>query len=147
MHSFGIIHRDIKLENIMMTDTSDTSEAKIVDFGLSKILGPGQKATEPFGTLSYCGPEVLKQEPYSYSCDVWSLGCIIYALLSGSLPFDSDDQQEVIRKTINDPLVFDLPIWRKVSNSAKNLLTRMFAKDPQERISLDDTLNHEWFNT
>lgn len=91
MHSYGIIHRDLKLENIMMTDGSDKAVPKIVDFGLSKILGPTEKATEPFGTLSYCAPEVLKQEPYRFSCDIWSIGCIIYALISGSLPWDHDD--------------------------------------------------------
>ena len=60
MHQYGIIHRDLKLENIMMTDSSEKAVPKIVDFGLSKILGPSEKATEPFGTLSYCAPEVLK---------------------------------------------------------------------------------------
>ncbi len=88
LHSYGIVHRDLKLENIMMTDNSEQSVPKLVDFGLAKILGPTEKSDEPFGTLGYVAPEVLKKEPYSFSCDLWSLGCICYALLSGSLPFD-----------------------------------------------------------
>lgn len=88
LHSYGIVHRDLKLENIMMTDNSEQSVPKLVDFGLAKILGPTEKSNEPFGTLGYVAPEVLKKEPYSFSCDLWSLGCICYALLSGSLPFD-----------------------------------------------------------
>lgn len=59
LHQFGIAHRDIKLENILMENNSDTAQAKLVDFGLSRILGPSETSTEPFGTLSYVAPEVL----------------------------------------------------------------------------------------
>jgi len=90
LHDFGIVHRDLKLENVMMSDSSNVAHPKIVDFGLAKIIGPNEKADEPFGTLGYVAPEVLKKRPYSYSCDVWSIGCIMYALLSGSLPFDHE---------------------------------------------------------
>jgi len=90
LHSYGIVHRDIKLENVMMSDSTEKSVPKLVDFGLAKIIGPSEKTTEPFGTLGYVAPEVLKKEPYTFSCDLWSLGCIAYALLSGSLPFDHE---------------------------------------------------------
>jgi serine/threonine protein kinase len=90
LHSYGIVHRDIKLENVMMSDSTEKSVPKLVDFGLAKIIGPSEKTTEPFGTLGYVAPEVLKKEPYTFSCDLWSLGCISYALLSGSLPFDHE---------------------------------------------------------
>lgn len=59
LHSFGVAHRDLKPENILMSDNTDSAEAKIVDFGLSKIIGPNEKSTDPFGTLSYVAPEVL----------------------------------------------------------------------------------------
>ena len=71
-----------------MTSRNDNSTPKLVDFGLAKIIGPDEKSDEAFGTLGYAAPEVLKREPYSFSCDLWSLGCIIYCLLCGSLPFD-----------------------------------------------------------
>jgi serine/threonine protein kinase len=90
LHDFGIVHRDLKLENVMMSDTSNQAKPKIVDFGLAKIIGPSETADEPFGTLGYVAPEVLKKKPYTFSCDVWSIGCILYALLSGSLPFDHE---------------------------------------------------------
>ena len=61
LHSFGIVHRDLKLENIMMTEGTERGTPKIVDFGLSKIIGPSETATEPFGTLGYVAPEVLKK--------------------------------------------------------------------------------------
>lgn len=59
LHSYGIVHRDLKLENIMMTDTTDKSIPKLVDFGLAKMIGPDEKADEPFGTLGYVAPEIL----------------------------------------------------------------------------------------
>ena len=60
LHSFGIVHRDLKLENIMMSDITEKSIPKLVDFGLSKIIGPNEKADEPFGTLGYVAPEILE---------------------------------------------------------------------------------------
>lgn len=129
----------------MMSDSSEAATPKIVDFGLAKIIGPSNTAQEPFGTLGYVAPEVLKKEHYTFSCDVWSIGCIIYALLSGSLPFDHESQKETIRMTLEDKLVFDLPCWDNITNSAKDLIKRLLMKDPRQRISLDDAMNHEWF--
>ena len=88
LHKYGIVHRDLKLENIMMTDSSDSACPKLVDFGLAKMMAPNQKASEPFGTVGYVAPEVLSKASYSFSIDLWSFGVIIYVLLCGCLPFD-----------------------------------------------------------
>ena len=114
----------------MMDNNSDIATPKLADFGLAKFLGPSEKTTEPFGTLGYVAPEVLRKDPYSYSCDLWSLGCITYALLSGSLPFDHANQNETIKMTINAQLVFDLPCWKLVSEHAKIFITSLLIKDP-----------------
>ena len=100
LHGYGIVHRDLKLENILMSDKSPSAIPKLVDFGLSKIIGPFESASEPFGTLGYVAPEVLLKKSYSYSCDLWSLGCIAYALISGSLPFDHSDPKSLAKLTI-----------------------------------------------
>lgn len=84
----------------MMSDNGDKSVPKLADFGLAKIVGPTEMANEPFGTLGYAAPEVLTKEPYGPSCDLWSLGCIGYALLCGSLPFDHESQRETARLTL-----------------------------------------------
>lgn len=131
----------------MMSDRTDFAVPKIVDFGLAKIIGPNSTASEPFGTLGYVAPEVLKKQPYTFSCDVWSLGCIIYALLSGSLPFDHEVQKETVRMTKEDKLLFDLPCWDNISNSAKDLISKMLIKDPLKRYSLDRAIDHPWFNS
>lgn len=145
LHNYGIVHRDLKLENVMMSDNGETAVPKLVDFGLAKMIGPNEKADEPFGTLGYVAPEVLKKEPYSFSCDLWSYGCIIYALLSGSLPFDHESQKETIKMTLESRLEFDLACWDKVSETCKDLLTRLLIKDPKKRITLDDALDHAWY--
>ncbi len=74
IHCYGITHRDIKPENVLMVDESDNADVKLVDFGLSKIIGPNETCNDPFGTLSYVAPEVLLQKPYGKSVDIWSLG-------------------------------------------------------------------------
>jgi serine/threonine protein kinase len=130
IHDFGIVHRDLKLENIMMSDVTNNAKPKLVDFGLARIISPNETANEPFGTLGYVAPEVLKKKPYSFSCDVWSIGCIMHALLTGSLPFDHESQRETIRMTLEDVLNFDDPCWVTVSSSCKELVFKMLTKDP-----------------
>ena len=73
-----------------MSNDKDSAEVKIVDFGLSKIIGPNETSSESFGTISYVAPEVLKNQPYGKDVDCWSLGVITYLLLCGALPFDAD---------------------------------------------------------
>lgn len=117
---------------------------KLADFGLAKFLGPTERSTEPFGTLGYVAPEVLRKEPYSFSCDLWSLGCITYALLSGSLPFDHQSQSETIKMTIHSPLIFDLPCWKEVSPVAKDFISQLLIKDPTQRMTIEKALQHPW---
>lgn len=100
LHSFGVAHRDLKPENILMVSDDDNSDLKIVDFGLSKIIGPNESSLDPFGTLSYVAPEVLLQKPYGKEVDLWSLGVVTYLLLSRVLPFDDEEDKEIARQTI-----------------------------------------------
>lgn len=128
-----------------MSDNTEISVPKLVDFGLAKMIGPKEKADDPFGTLGYVAPEVLRKEPYSFSCDLWSFGCVIYALLSGSLPFDHESQKETVKMTLENELEFDLHCWESISRECKDLLTKLLLKDPRKRISLDNALKHKWF--
>lgn len=130
----------------MMSDQTEGSIPKLVDFGLAKMIGPKEKADEPFGTLGYVAPEILEKKPYSLQCDMWSLGCIIYALLCSSLPFDHDSQKETIRMTCEDKVVFDSPQWKNYSRECMDLIFKLLIKSPDQRISLDDVLKHPWFD-
>lgn len=145
LHSFGVAHRDIKPENILMNDNSENAEAKIVDFGLSKIIGPNEKSTDPFGTLSYVAPEVLLQKPYGKEVDLWSIGVITYLLLSRVLPFDDEDDKEIARQTIQDPADFSFHPWEKVSKEGIDFCRQLLQKERQKRGTLESVLNHTWF--
>lgn len=144
MHQFGIAHRDLKPENILMVDTSDTSEIKLVDFGLSRTFGPGETCREPYGTLCYVAPEILLQQPYDKSVDCWSLGIIIYLMLGRHLPFDSQDDKEIGRKTIYQEISFSHSVWQNVSEQGKDLISKLLNKDRKKRIKIEDVLNHPW---
>ena len=144
MHSFGIAHRDLKPENILMKDNTDDSEIKLVDFGLSKTFGPGETCTEPYGTLCYVAPEILMQQPYDKSVDLWSLGIIIYLMLGRHLPFDSQDDKEIGRKTIYEKISFNHSVWSTVSNDAKDLINKLLQKQPKKRPSIEEVLDHPW---
>ena len=120
----------------MMSDFSEEAVPKLIDFGLTMILGPSQYTSEPFGTLGYVAPEVLLKRPYHFSCDHWSIGCLIYALLSGSLPFDHSTPDKTIKMTIHGPLVFDLPVWSTITQDAKEVIEGLLNKDPAERYTL-----------
>ena len=104
LHSFGIAHRDLKPENILMVSTDFSSPIKLVDFGLSKTFGPVETCNEPFGTLCYVAPEILLQKSYNTSVDCWSLGIMVHLMLARHLPFDSNDDKEIGRKTIQNEI-------------------------------------------
>ncbi len=113
----------------MMSDTNNFAQPKLADFGLARMISPNETANEPFGTLGYVAPEVLQKKPYSFSCDVWSIGCILFALVTGSLPFDHETKKETIRLTVESPLSLNDPAWQTVSNPCQDLVKKMLAKD------------------
>ena len=87
------MHRDIKLENLLFTSTNEAERIiKLADFGFSRVLTAGETATEVCGTLTYCAPEILMQKPYSFSCDFWSMGIVMFILLTGLVPFFDEDE-------------------------------------------------------
>lgn len=146
LHSYGITHRDLKPENILMTDDTETADIRLLDFGLSKIIGPNETCTEPYGTLSYVAPEVLTEKPYNKSVDLWTIGIITYLLLCGCLPFDDEhSEKEIARQTIHDPTPFPGCFWKKLSPEAKQFVENLLNKDPSKRMSIKEVLEHKWF--
>ena len=146
LHQYGIVHRDLKPENIMLTDASENGKVKIMDFGLSKIMGSKEKSVDGFGTLTFVAPEVLVRTPYNKEIDIWSLGVILYLMLSGVLPFDDEsDNEEVIAKlTVYSEVKFPSQHWSNRSALVIDLIKRCLTKDPAQRIKIDNILEHGW---
>lgn len=90
-------------------------------------------------------PEVLLQKPYGKEVDLWSLGVIMYLLLSRVLPFDDEDDREIARQTIYEPPDFSFHPWEKVSNEGKELTKKLLEKSRHKRPVLEEVLNHKWF--
>ena len=143
IHSLGIIHRDIKLDNILFYDDSIIN-IRLIDFGLSKILGPNEKATEPFGTLAFSAPELLKDQPYGKSVDFWSLGIVTFFLFCCYLPFNDKNTKKVLRQIIEDPIPFKEDIWKYISVEAKNFVEGLLEKNPAKRFNIEQILEHPW---
>ena len=146
LHKYGIIHRDLKTDNIMLTEASDKGNIKIMDFGLSKILGKKEKSTDGFGTLTFVSPEVLIRKPYNKEVDIWSLGVILYLMLSGELPFDDpdDNEQNIAKSIVYQDVKFPPEKFSKRSKAVIDLIKGCLTKDPKNRIKIDEILKGEW---
>lgn len=95
MHQNNILHRDIKLENILVDSRNDGILVKLTDFGFSSFLEPGQKLTKGVGSRYYIAPEILKKQPYDTKIDVWSATVVVYILLCGDMPYPGKTVKEV----------------------------------------------------
>jgi calcium-dependent protein kinase len=143
LHSSFICHRDIKPENILFPIAHDYSEVKIADFGMACKFGD-QPLTKRVGTPYYIAPEVV-QGGYSKECDVWSLGVVLFVLLSGEQPFNGLDIDTILMNASCENFSFDSSVWRKISTNVKNLIKAMLRADPDFRISLSEAIEHPWF--
>ena len=145
LHEYGVVHRDLKPENILMTDNSSNADIRLVDFGLGKIIGPGEMCTDPFGTFSYVAPEVLKEKPYSFKVDLFAIGIISYLLVAGFLPFDHEtSEKEIARQTVYEPTPFPNSVWKNISNEARMFVDNLLQKNPDKRMGIQEVLQHKW---
>ena len=145
LQQYGIVHRDLKPDNIMITQQNDYGVIKIMDFGLSKIVSPNERMVDGYGTLSYVAPEVLLRTPYNKEVDIWSLGVILFYMLSGRLPFRGHKEQEVAEKIVYSDLEFDEDDWETRSQKVQDLISCCLQKKKEDRITIDKFLNHPWF--
>jgi serine/threonine protein kinase len=169
----GVVHRDIKPENILFNPTTfipskvpkpkqpgdedkvdegefipghgagGIGQIKIADFGLSKIVWDDQTMT-PCGTVGYTAPEIVKDERYSKSVDMWALGCVLYTLLCGFPPFYDESIEVLTEKVAKGSYTFLSPWWDDISKSAKDLITHLLCVDPEKRFTIKEFLAHPW---
>lgn len=170
----GVVHRDIKPENLLFEsikiipskinkarpydeEKEDEGEympgiggggigkVKIADFGLSKVIWEESTMT-PCGTVGYTAPEIVKDERYSKSVDMWALGCVLYTLLCGFPPFYDESISVLTEKVAKGYYTFLSPWWDDISSSAKDLITHLLCVDSSKRYSIDEFLAHPWCN-
>ncbi|MFT7801677.1 ribosomal protein S6 kinase alpha-5 isoform X1 [Arapaima gigas] len=152
MHDVGVVHRDLKPENLLFTDESEASEIKIIDFGFARLKPPdNQLLKTPCFTLQYAAPEIFKYNGYDESCDLWSLGVILYTMLSGQVPFQCREisvalssAEDIMKKIKQGDFSFEGDAWRNVSQQAKDLIKELLTVDPDKRIKMSSLRHNAW---
>ncbi|RHY79545.1 hypothetical protein DYB26_008346, partial [Aphanomyces astaci] len=171
MHESGVVHCDIKPENVLLTDaagphtggssaaTSNNPDVKawdlkveLCDFGLSvkvpdvrffKHTGDVHKV--PFngltGSVGYMAPELFQSQPYGKPVDLWSVGIILYEMLTGYQPFYPPSI------CVDEPAEFTPRIWKKFSAEAADLVAHLLERDPTKRFTVEQALTHPWFDS
>jgi len=140
-HTKNVLHRDIKLDNILLTSRGDV---KICDFGVSKLVTPGETLTEQCGTPAYIAPEVFRGEGYSgFKSDIWSAGVVLYAMLFGAVPFKASNLSELHRQVLEREPTYK---EEEISADALSLLKGILEKDPALRLTSEQILEHKWMN-
>jgi serine/threonine protein kinase len=139
-HKNSIVHRDLKIENILI---SKSGNIKIIDFGLSNLYSPSSHLSTFCGSLYFAAPELLNAKLYTGpEVDIWSFGIVLYVLVCGKVPFD-DQSMPALHAKIKRGLV-EYPAW--LSNECKSLLARMLVTNPADRATLTEVMNHPWMN-
>ena len=149
-HQNTIVHRDLKPENFMFASEKDDAKIKLIDFGLATRLTKHKKGHKSVlngiksrvGTIIFMAPEVIKQD-YSYKCDLWSAGVILYILIWGQAPFYENDEYETISKILDYDFEFTQDIWNVVTPELKDMINHLLVPE-DERFSAEEALNHEW---
>ena len=183
LHKFGIIHRDIKTTNIMVeinspmkksmiSNSFGTSELqityedisnvniKIIDFGLSRILGINETSDDPYGSLSFKAPELILNQQYDFKVDIWAFGICLYYIIYKALPFEGGSREEIKKGIVNNPIIFyENDILTNVSyydnfvnenekdskefqsSIIYSILKDCLIKNPKERFSIEELYN------
>lgn len=142
IHSHGIVHRDIKLENFLY-EAKDTDFLKLIDFGFSKVWSKNTKMEVSCGTLSYVAPEVLAKS-YDSQCDMWSFGVVVFILLVGYMPFSGAAESDQIRQIKAGTFTMKKPKWAKVSADGFDFVEKLIVVNPKVRLTPEQALQHPW---
>jgi serine/threonine protein kinase len=143
--SRNIVHRDIKLQNILFRVNGDIKSLKLVDFGLAKIIEGNEKGSDFCGSLGYIAPEIYEQKPYRYEVDMFAFGVILFRLLSGIRPFSSANPEKLRSDTVNLRYKIEGRNWEGVSPNALKLVRNLLIGQ-QQRFTAAQAANHEWFD-
>ncbi|XP_020102239.1 calcium and calcium/calmodulin-dependent serine/threonine-protein kinase-like [Ananas comosus] len=144
LHRANIVHRDLKPENCLFSDSGSRSPLKIMDFGLSSVEDFTDPIVALFGSIDYVSPEALSRREVSSASDMWSLGVILYILLSGCPPFHAPTNRDKQQRILAGEYSFEDQTWKTVTSSAKDLISSLLSVEPYKRPTADDLLKHPW---
>uniref|UniRef100_A0A8C6SRK5 non-specific serine/threonine protein kinase n=1 Tax=Neogobius melanostomus TaxID=47308 RepID=A0A8C6SRK5_9GOBI len=149
LHMQGVVHRDLKPSNILYMDESGNAESiRICDFGFAKQLrAENGLLMTPCYTANFVAPEVLKKQGYDAACDIWSLGVLLYTMLTGFTPFANgpeDTPEEILARIGSGKFSLSGGYWNSVSAEAKDLVSKMLHVDPHQRLTAEQVLRHHW---
>ena len=141
IHTKNVIHRDIKLDNVLIDLNNNI---KLCDFGVGKMIHEGEILTDQCGTPAYIAPEILENKGYEGPpVDIWSSGVVLYAMLSGTVPFKANNLND-LQNMIMTGNFKEIP---EISKESNDLLHKLLQVNPQKRITVDEAMNHPWFNS
>ncbi|XP_009474520.1 PREDICTED: ribosomal protein S6 kinase alpha-3 isoform X2 [Nipponia nippon] len=149
LHAQGVVHRDLKPSNILYVDESGNPESiRICDFGFAKQLrAENGLLMTPCYTANFVAPEVLKRQGYDAACDIWSLGVLLYTMLTGYTPFANgpdDTPEDILARIGSGKFSLSGGYWNTVSDTAKDLVSKMLHVDPHQRLTAAQVLSHPW---
>lgn len=138
LHKYGIIHRDVKHTNTLVAiDSKKNVELKIIDFGLSKVMGFDEYASEHYGSLSFKAPELINGTKYSFNVDVWALGVTVFFILYGTYPVKAENKHLLKKKIVNFNFDFSQTIqFGNINDYMNKIMIKCFIKDPKKRPSI-----------
>ena len=144
LHGNNIAHCDLKPKNLLLRKKDDDSSVILADFGFATRVYSKQSLQKQCGTPYFVAPEILLRSGYDTKADMWSIGVIIFSILSGSLPFTGKRHLDLFKGIVAGKYSFESEAWNDVSNDAKDLIRKLLVTNPAVRFSACDALNHPW---
>ncbi|PZC76788.1 hypothetical protein B5X24_HaOG204105 [Helicoverpa armigera] len=145
LHEKNIVHCDLKPENVLLSTDEEFPQVKLCDFGFARIIGEKSFRRSVVGTPAYLAPEVLRNKGYNRSLDMWSVGVIIYVSLSGTFPFNEDE--DINEQIQNAAFMYPPTPWREISAEAIDLINNLLQVKQRKRLSVDKSVSHAWLQT
>ncbi|XP_032440760.1 serine/threonine-protein kinase D3 isoform X1 [Xiphophorus hellerii] len=142
LHFKNIVHCDLKPENVLLASAEPFPQVKLCDFGFARIIGEKSFRRSVVGTPAYLAPEVLRSKGYNRSLDMWSVGVIVYVSLSGTFPFNEDE--DINDQIQNAAFMYPPNPWKEISDEAKDLINNLLQVKMRKRFSVDKSLSHPW---
>uniref|UniRef100_A0A8C2Z9A8 Serine/threonine-protein kinase n=1 Tax=Cyclopterus lumpus TaxID=8103 RepID=A0A8C2Z9A8_CYCLU len=142
LHFKNIVHCDLKPENVLLASAEPFPQVKLCDFGFARIIGEKSFRRSVVGTPAYLAPEVLRSKGYNRSLDMWSVGVIVYVSLSGTFPFNEDE--DINDQIQNAAFMYPSNPWKEISERATDLINNLLQVKMRKRYSVDKSLSHPW---